>query len=203
MSRRWVAAGAAAVVAALALAALGGWYLPLLHLAALRRPGRVDTEAQRRAAHVLRDRRPDDLPLRRHGVPAGGRGPRPALRHRARVARGAASAGRRGGARVGRLREELDADLPGRLLDAIAELPAGAVSLARLCGTPIAPFTVLPVGPRRWRVEVEPPLQPPPRGSGRVGEQELLQRLADRWTAQLRAHAEHWAAVYPMTWRAP
>ena len=34
-------------------------------------------------------------------------------------------------------------------------------------------------------------------------EQALLQRLADRWTAQLRAHAEHWAAVYPMTWGAP
>ena len=92
---------------------------------------------------------------------------------------------------------------PVRLLDAVAELPAGVVALARLCGTPIVPFTVLPVGPRRWSVEVEPPLQPPPRGSGRAGEQELLQRLADRWTAQLRAHAEHWAAVYPMTWRAP
>jgi hypothetical protein len=30
-----------------------------------------------------------------------------------------------------------------------------------------------------------------------------MQRLADRWSAMLRAHAEHWAAVYPMIWRAP
>jgi lauroyl/myristoyl acyltransferase len=90
---------------------------------------------------------------------------------------------------------------PVRLLDAVAELPAGVVSLARLCAAPIVPFAVLPLGPRRWRVEVEPPLLPPPRDSGRTGERELLQQLADRWTTQLRAHAEHWAAVYPITWR--
>ena len=29
----------------------------------------------------------------------------------------------------------------------------------------------------------------------------LLQELADRWTVTLRRHADHWAAVYPMTWR--
>jgi len=92
---------------------------------------------------------------------------------------------------------------PVRLLDAVAELPAGVAALARLCGTPIVPFTVLPLGRRRWQVEAEPALVPPPRASGRAGERELLQRLADRWTTQLSAHAEHWAAVYPMTWRAP
>ncbi|HEY1316749.1 MAG TPA: lysophospholipid acyltransferase family protein [Gaiella sp.] len=90
---------------------------------------------------------------------------------------------------------------PVRLLDAVAEMPGGVAVLARLCGTPIVPFAVLPLGPRRWRVVVEPPLDPVPRNSGRVGERELLQRLADRWTAQLRAHAEHWAAVYPIAWR--
>jgi lauroyl/myristoyl acyltransferase len=90
---------------------------------------------------------------------------------------------------------------PVRFLDAIAELPAGPVALARLAGAPIVPFTVLPLAPRRWRVEVEPPLFPPAKHSGRSGERELLQQLADRWAAQLRAHAEHWAAVYPITWR--
>ena len=90
---------------------------------------------------------------------------------------------------------------PVRLLDAVAELPAGVVSLARLCATPIVPFAVLPLGPRRWRVEVELPLLPPPRDSGRAGERKLLQELADRWTVQLRAYAEHWAAVYPIVWR--
>jgi lauroyl/myristoyl acyltransferase len=91
---------------------------------------------------------------------------------------------------------------PVRFLDTIAELPAGAAALARLCGTPIVPFTVLPLGPRRWRVEAESPLFPPDRDGGAEGECMLLQELADRWTTQLRAHSEHWAAVYPIAWRA-
>jgi KDO2-lipid IV(A) lauroyltransferase len=90
---------------------------------------------------------------------------------------------------------------PVRLLDAVAELPAGPVTLARLCGAPLAPFSVLPLGPRRWRIGVEAPLDPPERSAGEAGERELLQALADRWTETLRTHAEHWAAVYPMTWR--
>jgi KDO2-lipid IV(A) lauroyltransferase len=89
---------------------------------------------------------------------------------------------------------------PVRLLDGVAELPAGPATLARLCATPLVPFTVLPDAPRRWRVEVEPPLWPPSREAGEPGERALLQELADRWTVTLREHAEHWAAVYPMTW---
>lgn len=92
---------------------------------------------------------------------------------------------------------------PVRLLDAIAELPAGPATLSRLCGSPIVPFTVLPLGPRRWHVEIELPLFPPERNGGVEAEKVLLQELADRWTVTLREHAEHWAAVYPMTWRAP
>jgi hypothetical protein len=34
-----------------------------------------------------------------------------------------------------------------------------------------------------------------------AAEKALLQDLADRWTHSLRAYPEHWAAVYPMTWR--
>jgi KDO2-lipid IV(A) lauroyltransferase len=90
---------------------------------------------------------------------------------------------------------------PVRLLDAVAELPAGPVTLSRLCGAPLVPFTVLPEAPRRWRVDIEEPLGPPPRADGWAGEQALLQELADRWTETLRRHAEHWAAVYPLTWR--
>jgi KDO2-lipid IV(A) lauroyltransferase len=90
---------------------------------------------------------------------------------------------------------------PVRLLDGVAELPAGVASLARLCGTPVVPFSVLPVALRRWRVEIESPLDPPVRDGGIEAEQALLQQLADRWTATLRANAEHWAAVYPLTWR--
>ena len=88
-----------------------------------------------------------------------------------------------------------------RLLDGVAELPAGPAVLARLCGTPIVPFSVLPEAQRRWRIEIEPPLYPPARNGGEAAERELLQQLADRWTKTLREHAEHWAAVYPMTWR--
>lgn len=88
-----------------------------------------------------------------------------------------------------------------RLLDAVAELPAGIVVLSRLCGTPIVPFSVLPAAQRRWRVEIEPSLDPPPRAGGMAAERALLQELADRWTRTLRASPEHWAAVYPMTWR--
>jgi KDO2-lipid IV(A) lauroyltransferase len=91
---------------------------------------------------------------------------------------------------------------PVRLLDAVAELPAGPVVLARLCATPIVPFSVLPVAPRRWRVEIEPLLEPPARDGGAEAEKATLQDLADRWTRSLREHAEHWAAVYPMTWHA-
>lgn len=88
-----------------------------------------------------------------------------------------------------------------RFLDAVAELPAGPVALARLCGTPLVPFSVLPVAPRHWRVEIDAPIYPQERNGGVEAERELLQQLADRWTVTLRAHAEHWAAVYPMTWR--
>ncbi len=88
-----------------------------------------------------------------------------------------------------------------RLLDGVAELPAGPAVLARLCGTPLVPFSVLPLAQRRWRVELEPPLDPPERNGGEASERELLQQLADRWSVTLREHAEYWAAVYPMTWR--
>jgi lauroyl/myristoyl acyltransferase len=91
---------------------------------------------------------------------------------------------------------------PVRLLHGVAELPAGPAALARLCGSPIVPFTVLPLAPRQWRIEIEPPLDPPSRNGGLRAEQMLLQELADRWTVSLRQHAEHWAAVYPLTWRA-
>ena len=91
---------------------------------------------------------------------------------------------------------------PTRLIDGVADLPAGAAMLSRICGSPIVSFTVLPLAPRRWRVDIEPPLYPPAQKSVEA-EKVLLQELAERWTVALRAYPEHWAAVYPMTWRAP
>jgi lauroyl/myristoyl acyltransferase len=87
-----------------------------------------------------------------------------------------------------------------RFLDGEAELPAGTVVLSRLCGAPIVPFSVLPTGPRRWHIDIEPPVAPAPRSAGEAGERRQLQELADRWSAVLRSHPEHWAAVYPIRW---
>ena len=49
-------------------------------------------------------------------------------------------------------------------------------------------FTVLPIGPRRWRVTVDPPVGAPERDSGATGEQKVLQELADRWSQTIRAN---------------
>ncbi|HSC91416.1 MAG TPA: lysophospholipid acyltransferase family protein [Gaiellaceae bacterium] len=87
-----------------------------------------------------------------------------------------------------------------RFLDGVAELQAGAAALARLCGSPIVPFSVLPLAPRRWRVTVEAPIAPPARAEGEAGERRALQALADRWTELVRRHPQHWAAVYPVRW---
>lgn len=89
---------------------------------------------------------------------------------------------------------------PIRLLDAVAEIAAGPAVLSRLCGTPVVPFSVLPVRMRRWRVEIAPPLAPPDRRGGAEAEKALLQALADRWSATLERYPEQWAAVYPLTW---
>jgi lauroyl/myristoyl acyltransferase len=85
-------------------------------------------------------------------------------------------------------------------LDARAQLPSGVVTLARLAGAPIVSFYVLPRAPRRWVVIADAPVQPPPRRSGAAGEQAVLQRLADNWSAMIRAHPAHWAAVFPIDW---
>ena len=87
-----------------------------------------------------------------------------------------------------------------RFLDSEADLAAGVAALGRLSGSPIVAFTVLPLGPRRWRVTVDPPIDAPPRHSGASGEKEVLQQLADRWSASIRAHPEHWYAVHPIPW---
>jgi lauroyl/myristoyl acyltransferase len=89
---------------------------------------------------------------------------------------------------------------PVRFLDGVAQLQAGMAVLSRLCGSPIVPFSVLPLAPRRWRVSAEPPIAPPAREDGEDGDRRVLQELADRWSSLVRAHPEHWAAVYPMRW---
>ena len=89
---------------------------------------------------------------------------------------------------------------PVQFCGATAGLPAGAVSLARLAGASIVPFTVLPRGRRRWVATVEPCIEPPGRAAGTAGEQAVLQLLADRWTATVRQYPEHWAASFPIDW---
>jgi len=87
-----------------------------------------------------------------------------------------------------------------RFLDGWVLMPAGVVSLARLSGAPIVSFYVLPRGPRRWHVLVDPPVEPPGRDKGDEGERRALQLLSDRWSDVIRAHPEHWAAAYPIRW---
>jgi KDO2-lipid IV(A) lauroyltransferase len=87
-----------------------------------------------------------------------------------------------------------------RFLDGVAELPAGIVSLARLAGSPIVSFYVLPRGPRRWVVSIDEPVLPPERAEGKEGERRVLQALADRWSDVIRRNPEHWSAVYRIRW---
>jgi lauroyl/myristoyl acyltransferase len=90
---------------------------------------------------------------------------------------------------------------PVRFLDGWAELPSGMVTLARLGQTPIVGFTVLPSAPRRWRVILDPPVDPPAPRGGEAAERAVLQQLADRWSERIATHPEHWAANYPIRWR--
>lgn len=87
-----------------------------------------------------------------------------------------------------------------RLFDTDAELPAGPVTLARLGCAPIVGFTVLPLGPRRWHLHVEAPIAPP---ATRADEADVLQQLADRWSATISAAPDHWAASFPIRWIPP
>ena len=87
-----------------------------------------------------------------------------------------------------------------RFLDGVAALPAGIVSLARLCQAPIVPFTFLPRGARRWVGRFEPPVEPPARDGDTAEERRVLQLLADRWSDVVRTSPEHWAASFPIAW---
>jgi lauroyl/myristoyl acyltransferase len=89
-----------------------------------------------------------------------------------------------------------------RFLDASAELPSGAVTLARLYGAALVGFSVLPLGARRWRVVFDEPIVPTHvvGGDRDTADRAVLQQLADRWTALLRAHPEHWTAAFRVRW---
>jgi lauroyl/myristoyl acyltransferase len=93
---------------------------------------------------------------------------------------------------------------PVRFLDGWAELPSGAVTLARLYGAALVGFSILPLGPRRWRLEVDEPILPTPHvdGDRDRDDQAVLQQLADRWTVLVRAAPEHWSAVFRIRWLA-
>ncbi len=88
-----------------------------------------------------------------------------------------------------------------RFCDGWADLPAGIVVLARLSGSPIVPFAVVPVARRRWQVIVEPPIEPPVRRGADGDEAQVMQALADRWTRMIRDHPDQWAASFPIAWR--
>ena len=87
-----------------------------------------------------------------------------------------------------------------RFLDSDMQMAAGVAALARLAGSPIISFTVLPLGPRRWKATMDPPIEPPPPEAGRAGEQAVLQELADRWSAAIKASPGHWSMAAPLHW---
>ncbi len=90
-----------------------------------------------------------------------------------------------------------------RFLDGEVDMAAGVVAMARLAGSPIVSFTVLPLGPRRWRVVMGPPVDPPPLQAGKSGEQPVLQGLVDGWSEAIRANPEHWFLSSPLSWTRP
>jgi hypothetical protein len=94
-----------------------------------------------------------------------------------------------GDPRAGRLRA-VDADCPVRFLDAVAELPAGPAVLARLCGTPIVPFSC-PIS-SALVAEIGRPL-PARAERGRPRRRSCRAR---RPLDDARQNADHWAAVY-------
>jgi lauroyl/myristoyl acyltransferase len=88
-----------------------------------------------------------------------------------------------------------------RFLDAEAELPAGIATLARVSQSVVVVFAVVREGPRRWRVIVDPPIDPPLRRARASADQALLQRLADRWSELIRAYPDQWAASFRVAWK--
>lgn len=84
-----------------------------------------------------------------------------------------------------------------RFGDGVARLPAGLVTLARLAAAPMVPFAVLPAGHRAWRVEIGDAIAPP---ASEEAEADALQAVADRWTAMIEAHPDHWSANFPIGW---
>jgi lauroyl/myristoyl acyltransferase len=89
-----------------------------------------------------------------------------------------------------------------RFLDASAELPSGGITMARLYGAALVGFSVLPLGPRRWRAVLDEPILPAHVDGDRdTADRAVLQQFADRWTALLRAHPEHWSAAFRVRWQ--
>jgi lauroyl/myristoyl acyltransferase len=79
-----------------------------------------------------------------------------------------------------------------------ARLPAGIATLSRLAQAPIVTFSVLPIGRRRWRIVIDPPIEPPAR---RDDEQRVMQAVADRWSAVITAQPDQWAARFDIAWQ--
>lgn len=86
-----------------------------------------------------------------------------------------------------------------RFCDGWANLPDGIPALARLARSPIVPFFVVPLGPRRWKVVLEPAIEPPSHAD-HDDDARVLQLLADRWTEWITRYPEHWAARFPIEW---
>lgn len=135
------------------------------------------------------------------GAPAPGRA-RPALRHRAGHQGGVAPPRRRGGAPPRRLRQGRHAQVPGQVSRRGRRAACGRGDAREAVRSADRPVRRAPGRPPRLARRHRAGARPTRPARRAAAEQNVLQALADRWTAQIRAHPEHWAAVYPIAWRA-
>jgi KDO2-lipid IV(A) lauroyltransferase len=86
-------------------------------------------------------------------------------------------------------------------LDGRCILPGGPAAIARMGRAPLVPFAVYRDGPRRWRLELGAPIDPPALRGGRADEQRATQELATAFSAVLRRMPEQWDAIDRIPWQ--
>lgn len=81
-----------------------------------------------------------------------------------------------------------------------ATVPGGPAALSVRYRSPLLPVYCRAQGDGRYHVHIDPPIQPPERGSARSHDlsTELMQRVVRRFEDFIRAYPEHWYAFRPI-----
>lgn len=85
-----------------------------------------------------------------------------------------------------------------RFFDRPSRVPAGPAAFARRMGAAIVPGCCFRVGPGRYHIQIEPPLDMPAGGDERAAQAELMQRIIDRFERFIRERPDQWYAFKPM-----